>query len=216
MSTLTDITVQPATAADLPAAARVLADAFSADPVMAAIIPEQADRDERLTELFTAVLSSGAYRTGVVDLARRGIDGEIVGVAAWEAPGAMRGALGRQLRELPRFARAIGWTRLPHALGLLSQLDRHRPDSPHWYLGEIGVSSTARGMGVGGRLLRAQLDMLDATRQSAYLESSTPDNRRLYRRAGFVELGEITGIPGARPARMLRAPQSLAPAPVGG
>ena len=68
------------------------------------------------------------------------------------------------------------------------------------------MSAAARGKGVGKALLSAQLDTLDTTRQVAYLESSTPDNRRLYRRLGFEELSPIAGLPGAQPVAMLRLP----------
>lgn len=199
------ISVTPARAAELAPASAILAEAFAQDPVMAAVVPGTRRRHERLIDLFHGLLASGPYATGTVDLARDA-DGTILGVAAWEGPHAERGALARQASELPRFARALGWLGMPRALSLLSRLARHRPRAPHWYLAEIGVSAAARGRGVGKALLSAQLDTLDATRQTAYLESSTPDNRRLYRRLGFEELSPIEGVPGARPVAMLRLP----------
>ncbi|EZP28197.1 GNAT family N-acetyltransferase [Microbacterium oleivorans] len=199
------ITVTPARATDLASASVILAEAFAHDPVMSAIVPGSHRRHERLTELFHGLLASGPYATGTVDLARDA-DGTLLGVAAWEGPHAERGAFGRQTGELPRFARALGWLGMPRALALLSRLARHRPRAPHWYLAEIGVSAAARGKGVGKALLAAQLDTLDTTRQTAYLESSTPDNRRLYRRFGFEELSPIDGVPGATPVAMLRLP----------
>ena len=203
---MTTIDITPATWEDLPVAAGILAEAFHDDPVLRAIAPGKDRRLERLTDLFSAILRSGPFATGTVDVARRSGDDEILGVAAWEGPGADRGAFRRQVRELPRFTRALGWLGLPRAIGLLDKLEGHRPRSPHWYLAEIGVSPRARGLGIGGRLLRTHLSALDAMRQSAYLESSTPDNRRLYRRLGFQEAGAINGIPGATPERMLRLP----------
>ena len=199
------ITVTPARADDLAPAAAILAEAFEKDPVMASVVPGSARRRERLTDLFHALLASGPYATGTVDLAHDA-DGTILGVAAWEGPHAERGSLARQVGELPRFGRALGWLGIPRALALLSRLARHRPRAPHWYLAEIGVSAAARGKGVGKALLSAQLDTLDTTRQVAYLESSTPDNRRLYRRLGFEELSPIEGVPGAQPVAMLRLP----------
>ena len=68
------------------------------------------------------------------------------------------------------------------------------------------MSAGARGLGVGRMLLTTQLRAVDAMRQWAYLESSTPDNRRLYRRHGFEEVTLIEGLPGALPAAMLRRP----------
>lgn len=196
--------VRTATHDDLAPASRVLAEAFIDDPVIRAVLPGDEDRLTRIGGLFHATLASGAYPSGRVDVAIDASTGDILGVAAWEAPDSRRGALARQLRQFPRFVAALGWCGLPRGLRLLGRLDRHRPASPHWYLAEIGVSAAARGRGVGGELLRTQLAVLDATRQSAYLESSTPDNRRLYRRLGFRELGAIRGIPGARPMAMLR------------
>ncbi|GAB3148720.1 GNAT family N-acetyltransferase [Microbacterium neimengense] len=202
---MSNITVAPARAEELRPAAAILAEAFEHDPVLGVIVPQRDRRRERLTDLFEGTLSAGPYATGTVDLARDD-DGELLGVAAWEGPEARRGALGRLAQRLPLFVRSIGWMRLARAFGLLSRMERYRPKAPHWYLAEIGVSTRARGRGVGATLLATHLRALDAMRQNAYLESSTPDNRRLYRRLGFEELTPITGLPGARPVAMLRRP----------
>ncbi len=193
-----EITITTARRGDLPAAADVLSEAFEADPVLAAIVPTPGRWRTRLAHLFHGMLAAGAFTTGTVDLARDG-DGSILGVAVWEGPNARHGALGRLVGQAPHFVRALGWRGIPRALSLFSHLERQRPDSPHWYRAEVGVTARARGRGVGGRLLSTHLDALDAMRQSAYLESSTPVNRRLYRRLGFEEVRPITG--GRAPAR---------------
>jgi ribosomal protein S18 acetylase RimI-like enzyme len=82
-------------------------------------------------------------------------------------------------------------------------MDRARPAAPHWYLAEIGVAAAARGRGVGGLLLEHALDRVDR-RRDAYLESSTPHNRRLYRRHGFGDGAPITGLGAAAPISMWR------------
>ncbi|QCQ16969.1 GNAT family N-acetyltransferase [Microbacterium sp. RG1] len=202
---MSNIIVTPARAEELRPAASILAEAFEHDPVLGVIVPQRDRRRERLTDLFEATLNAGPYTTGTVDLARSS-DGELLGVAAWEGPEARRGALGRLARRLPLFVRSMGWMRLAGAFAMLSRMERYRPTAPHWYLAEIGVSSRARGRGVGATLLSTHLRALDTMRQNAYLESSTPDNRRLYRRLGFEELAPITGLPGARPVAMLRRP----------
>ncbi|RRR98452.1 GNAT family N-acetyltransferase [Glycomyces terrestris] len=190
---------------EFAAAADVLAEAFVDDPVARGIVPFEADRRRRLAHLFTAVLRSGPGPRGVIDLARREGDERIVGVAAWEAPGSRRGALGRELAQLPLFLKAFGPAGLPRAMMMEHRLQRHRPTVPHWYLADIGVSVSARGLGVGSALLRARLDAVDQAGLPAYLESSTPENRRLYARFGFGELASIAGIPGASPVAMLRS-----------
>lgn len=196
---MTELHVTPAREADLPAAAAVLAHAFRDDPVMAAILPG-GRRLERLTTLFTAMLRGAPFETGSVDLARRAGSDEILGVAAWEGPGAPS----LPWRQIPGYLLALGLAGVVRAAALSSRLARHRPRSPHWYLAQIGVSPKARGLGVGGALLRSRLETLDVTREAAYLESSTPDNRRLYSRLGFEEIAPIRGIRGASPMAMLR------------
>ncbi|MDN5858748.1 MAG: GNAT family N-acetyltransferase, partial [Pseudonocardia sp.] len=48
-----------------------------------------------------------------------------------------------------------------------------------------------RGAGQGSAMLRTVLDRADRSRVPAYLEATSPDNRRLYERHGFVVTGEI-------------------------
>ncbi|MFF2267409.1 GNAT family N-acetyltransferase [Cellulosimicrobium cellulans] len=200
------ILVTHAAAEDLSQAAHVLARAFIDDPVMTAIVRPGGYRERRLQQLFLAMLRSGPHPAGVVDIARDRAGGEILGVAAWEAPGATRGATKRQLVHAPLFVSALGAAGLLRAIAVARRLAKHRPARPHWYLGEIGVAESARGKGVGTALLRSRLEAIDRTQHSAYLESSTPQNRRLYKRFGFEEHSSIEGIRAASPVAMHRPP----------
>ena len=196
------IRIAPASATELPEAASVLADAFRDDPVLGALVAPSPDRAARLAAFFEATLRSGTHATGVVDVARRDDDDAIVGVAAWEAPHRGGGAL-RRVLELPRFLRALG-TRGPAAPVIDHRLTQARPRRSHWYLAQIGIAATARGLGVGGHLLATRLARIDAECSDAWLESSTPANRRLYARHGFQERGEVPVLRGVRPMGMLR------------
>lgn len=195
--------VVPAVPADLPAAADVLAEAFAYDPVIGAFVTPGPGRARRTATLFRAMLASS--RHGVVDLARRD-DGEILGAALWEPPAAPAPwrSLVRQALELPAFVTALGPGGVLRAARRQQVLGAHRPSAPHWYLGEIGVARAGRRMGVGTALLQWRLAQVDARGEAAYLESSTPVNRRLYLRHGFQVRAAIVGIPGAAPAAMWR------------
>lgn len=200
--------VVPAVPADLPAAADVLTEAFEQDPVIGAFVPAGPHRSRRIATLFRALLASS--RHGVVDLARRD-DGTVVGAALWEPPARpapVRGLL-RQALQLPGFLAALGPVGTLRAARRQAALARHRPAAEHWYLGEIGVAAEGRGAGVGTALLQWRLAQVDARGEAAYLESSTPVNRRLYERHGFRVRAVIDGIPGASPAAMWR-PAGLA------
>lgn len=198
----------PAAPADVPAAAAVLASAFQHDTVMASVVGPGATTP-RLAALFRALLRVGAMRSGRVDLARRESDGAVLGVAVWEAPG-HRTRLLDQLTELPSFVGALGWRGILSAARQQSVLASFRPAEPHWYLAEIGVSSDARGAGVGSALLASRLEVIDAERMPAYLESSNERNRTLYRRNGFTTIAHVRGIPNVSPAAMWRPAQVAA------
>ena len=196
-------TIAPASSADVPAAASVLASAFANDTVMGTLIDGQY-KESRLARLFRALMRTGALRTGRIDLTRRDTDGGLLGAAIWEPPGRHFSLLD-QARELPSFVRALGWGGLGRAVRIQRTLAHHRPAEPHWYLAQIGVSAEARGMGVGSALLESRLEQIDAEGLPAYLESSNERNRALYRRHGFESIASIDRIPNASPTGMWRA-----------
>ena len=95
----------------------------------------------------------------------------------------------------------------PDLYAVLEQMGSHHPAEPHWYLPLIGVDPSFQGRGSGGALLSFALKRFDEEKRVAYLESTNPRNISLYRRHGFVELGEIqigsspTVVPMARQPR---------------
>lgn len=201
------ITVRPASPVEVPAAAAVLAEAFAADPVLAEIRPPRPgeDRVAVLTALFTALVRTVPERSRALDVAVD--DGRVVGAAFWEAPRPHPGALLAFLAQVPALLRVLGLPGGLRALRHRQRMDRARPAAPHWYLAEIGVAATARGRGVGGLLLEHALGRVDGDREHAYLESSTPQNRRLYRRHGFGDGAPLTGFRSAAPVSMWRPAQ---------
>jgi len=201
-----ELVVTPATRADVPAAAAVLAEAFREDAATLAITGLGRPTETQLAALFRPLISSGPLRHGHVDLARRADDGALVGVALWEPPGRVSSLahLAHEAAELPAFLRALGIRGMVRAARNQARLAAHRPSEPHWYLAMIGAAAEARGAGVGTALLAARLAVVDADAMPAYLESSSEQNRRLYVRHGFATTSIITAVEGARPAAMLR------------
>lgn len=205
-------TITPAAPADVPAAADVLAEAFTDDAVVAAITGRPRPTSAQLAALFGALMRTGALHHGRVDLVRRTSDGAVLGVASWEAPGSVA-HLVHQAAELPAFLRALGLKGLVYGARHQATLASYRPSEPHWYLAQIGVSAQARGTGVGTALLTSRLAAIDAVGTPAYLESSNERNRSLYMRHGFETISAITGIPGVRPAAMWRTGRPAAAQP---
>ena len=68
-------------------------------------------------------------------------------------------------------------------------VQKARPVFPHWYLGYIAVTETARGRGLGSALLDRAVE--NAGEEAVYLESTTAASQALYERKGFVPLGAV-------------------------
>lgn len=199
-----EITVRPATEPEVARAAAVLAEAFADDPVLAEFRPARPgeDRAAVLGRLFTALVRSVPAGSRALDVAVS--DDRVVGAAFWQAPRPHRGGLVAFVRQVPELVAVLGVRGGLRALRHLRRMDRARPSAQHWYLAEIGVAAVARGQGVGGLLLEHALDRVDGQAQHAYLESSTPANRRLYRRHGFGDGAPIAGFRSAAPISMWR------------
>jgi len=89
----------------------------------------------------------------------------------------------------------------------MTQIGEFHPTISHWYLPLLGADLPYQGRGYGSALLRHALARCDEDRLPAYLEASSPLNKRLYERHGFEEIGVIQagGSPPMWP--MLRKPQ---------
>jgi ribosomal protein S18 acetylase RimI-like enzyme len=198
------VVIEPAGPEDAAECATLIAEQLGADPVMRALVPITKDRTRRLAALHLAQLRSGPLLDGTVDVARVEAGGDVVGVAVWEAPGSGRHRWPR-VRQLLPAVRAVGLRHLPRTAVQMSRYERHRPRRPHWYLAEIVVGASARGLGVGSELLRHRLAQIDLEQAPAYLEATTDGSRRLYERFGFRSLG-LVPVAGPRPTAMLREP----------
>jgi ribosomal protein S18 acetylase RimI-like enzyme len=97
------------------------------------------------------------------------------------------------------------------ALGEL--LDTHHPTDPHWHLAFLAVHPERWGTGLGGALMRHTHARLDADGVSAYLEATNDDNRRVYRRHGYVDLEPpAVLLPDGTPFYRMWRPPVAAPA----
>lgn len=72
---------------------------------------------------------------------------------------------------------------------------RHPAGTPHHHLALLGVRPDRQGRGLGGALLDAHHKELDRDGLPAYLESSSPRNRQLYRRRGYIALEPSIELP---------------------
>lgn len=92
------------------------------------------------------------------------------------------------------------------AFAVFEQMDEAHPKEPHWYLPLIGTDPARRSSGFGSALLDHRLTICDQQNVPAYLEATSPENIRLYRRHGFEVLDtiQVGGSPPITP--MVRKP----------
>lgn len=195
------IEIRKATPSDEPTIKTALGRAFQDDPVFRWIVPDDALRRARLASVF------GAFSEVYLPLGETYVASAGAGAALWAPAGVepftpeQAEAFGQRLFEVlgPDAERAAALDEL---------LDEHHPEEPALYLQFVGVVREHQGQGLGSRMLTVVLERADASGTPAYLEATSPDNRRLYRRHGFEVLEELTLPDGPSLWPMWRDPQA--------
>jgi ribosomal protein S18 acetylase RimI-like enzyme len=184
--------VRRARPGDAAAVSSVLAAAFTDDPVFRWLVPDDGARpvaSQGFFDLVTEVLAphDDAWTTA---------DG-VHGAALWVPYG----------REpMPEDAAAVFGTRVAELFSpygdrveqLMGAVLAVHPAEPHEYLWFLGVEPAAQGQGIGSSLLAPVLGRADRAGHPAYLEATSPRNRALYERHGFVAAAPIA-VPGGPP-----------------
>lgn len=171
--------VSPAT--DEDRAVATITMAFSSDPVARWFLPE-ANRFLTYWPQVLRALGGAAFAEGTAD----SID-DFGGVALWLPPGVAQdeGTMGAITAE------AVPVADQGDVFGVMEQMDEFHLTEPHWYLPFIGVDVTKQARGYGSALLRHALERCDRDQLPAYLDATSPLNKRLYERHGFEALGVI-------------------------
>ena len=193
-------------------AARLLARAFHADPILTFFLNDPACRKVAFPAFFRAAIYE-TWECGYTYAAFT--DRRLIGVAVWIPPSGA--APSRQFRRRADRNHSIVKVRFPrraHALyrGLAALMELH-PAKPHWYLSFVGVDPAYQSKGVGRKLTAPVLKNADREGQLCYLETPFPETHEFYCRQGF-ELGPATHpFKGARKLwTMVRAPKKIATA----
>jgi GNAT superfamily N-acetyltransferase len=188
--------------ADHQAVATIVAGAFFDDPVVAWLLPDVDRRRQVIVPLFEVSIEP-YLRNGEVYLTDKG-----EGAAVWLPPGH---ELTTSEEEAATFGAALEAVAADaiERLGLLEEtFAQHHPEGPLYYCQFLATVPALQGRGIGSAFLRDQLQRADQERMPAYHEATTPRNRALYERHGYVNQGEIT-LPDGGPTlwRMWRDPR---------
>lgn len=179
-------TLRRATAADVPALARMLARAFYDDPVLCWSCRPARLRENVLVRFFSARLRQLLPHEDVWTTE------ELACAALWAPPGRFHTTAREdlQLAAVLRHPR-LAW-RLPLVTAGLLRVQGRHPNAPaHWYLAVLGTEPGQQGKGLGSAALRPLLARCDADGVAAYLESSKERNLDFYARHGFRVTGEL-------------------------
>ncbi|ORA40148.1 hypothetical protein BST13_01330 [Mycobacterium aquaticum] len=164
----------------------VLSEAFFADRIFRWIIPDDEQR-RRCGYLFYEVLVEAFWRNGEIWVAGAG-----KGAALWLPPGvSLVPPADAETLAARLLATTGGAESTARMAELFAALDAHHPTEPCWYLNFMGIDPAAQGQGLGSALLASALGQADQEGMPAYLEASSPQNRKLYERHGYETMGEL-------------------------
>lgn len=199
MAAVTDLELGEVAAAEVGAAALVLARALQSNPTTVSAYLTDAGRRTRVLErLFRALLRA----RGQPALCARW-DGAIVGVAGFDAVGECQRLSAADLRVLvPALAR-VGPRAARATVRIMMAWEKQDPDLPHNHLGPVAVDPDMQHQGIGSRLMEAYCARLETAGEASYLETDKPENVVFYRRFGYGVIAEAEVV-GAESWFMLR------------
>ncbi|MEU4401599.1 GNAT family N-acetyltransferase [Micromonospora orduensis] len=175
--TAPEITI--ATPADRERVVGTLVAAFTKDPILRHLFPDEATYPRYAAAFFGHLFDKRVHRASIWTI------GGGASVAIWEPPADGHGTPdGRFSARYPDdvLARVRAYDEAVHAA---------LPTFPFWYLGVLGTHPDSAGQGWGRAVMRAGLDRAAAEGLPAVLETSNPNNVELYRRAGWEVLGTM-------------------------
>jgi GNAT superfamily N-acetyltransferase len=196
-----DTGIRRAHATDRTAVAATVAAGFFDDPVTQWLLPDVEHRRQVILPVFevyiAAYLPHGeTYLTA---------DGN--GAAVWLPPGAQLLDTEQEQAFVDALAALTG-AGVDRLLQLEEIFAGHHPTEPLYYCQFLSTVPAFQGRGIGSALLRDMLQRADADHLPAYHEATSPRNRALYERHGYVNLGELV-LPDGGPTlwRMWRDPR---------
>jgi GNAT superfamily N-acetyltransferase len=196
-----DRTIRRAGADEVDVVARTVAAAFFDDPVTRWLLPD-VDQRRRVVEPMFRLYVAPYVRHGETYLAG---DGD--GAAVWLPPGVELQSRDEEA-ELGRALEALVGPDLRRFELLAQTFEQHHPREPLYYCQFLATMPALQGRGIGSTFLRQMLARADREGMPAYHEATTPRNRALYERHGYVNEGVFELPDGGPPLwRMWRSPR---------
>lgn len=195
-----DLGIRRAGPADQETVAATICAGFFDDPVTGWLLPDPVRRRDVIEPMFR--LYAGAYlRHGGAYVTSDGS-----GVAVALPPNTHLLAPDEEL-SFGQASQDLAGPDADRFFQLEEAFAHYHPEGPLYYLQFLATVPAYQGRGIGSALLATMLSRADREGMPAYHEATTPRNRALYERYGYVNLGEFT-LPDDGPTlwRMWREP----------
>ncbi len=177
----------PVSKKELKNISRVLANAFSEDPIIKAMNLES----KEINWMYEIPIRSG-LRYGNVFATSENLEGIIAFCPGKYANMKMWNII-RSGSIIPALKLIRKYGKTMQRMGKILKEDKKNLNiGPYLYLFVIGVSQEYQGKGFGGKMLRALIEKSENEGKSIYLETETEENVSLYRKFGFEILKKIT------------------------
>ncbi len=191
--------VRPATLADLPRLADVLALAFQDDPVTRSHFPPGGDVIPTMRRFFGSVLEGEFLPRGLVLTTE-----DVAAVAVWLPPHTGEAAEETEDDGPPGFIRELFGAHAAIVEEIIRIQRLHHLTERHYYLQFMGTLPDKQGRGIGSAVLAPVLERCDEEQLPAYLDASSERSRDFYLGRGFEVFGELPLSTGARFWQMRR------------
>jgi ribosomal protein S18 acetylase RimI-like enzyme len=181
-----------ATSDDTPAIARALAGAFFDDPVFRWIYPDDEQRRHVLPPFFSL------YTETILRHDETYAAGDVTGAALWVPPG-QPAVPEEEAEDFGRRMEELSGENPERAFAVSKLIDEHHPPGSYYFLQFMGVEPESQGRGIGSALLTEALERCDQEDARAYLDATSPRNKRFYERHGFRASDEYAPEGGGPP-----------------
>ena len=172
-------TIIKANSKDLERVKGVLKLGFASDALLRWVFPD-ASSFLKSFDIWMEEFSKIAFENDIVYSEKN-----FYGSSLWHPPGGQfdSSALDSTFASIPH-------DRIEVVIKFFEEFEKYHPEDA-WYLPFIAVDPAKQRQGIGSFLLKEALQMIDEKNDRAYLEASNEQNKALYERHGFVEIGRV-------------------------
>jgi GNAT superfamily N-acetyltransferase len=180
-----DLGIRRTDISDIAAVAATVAAGFFDDPVTQWLLPDEHRRRQLVQPMFEL------YVAPYVRLGETYLTADGNGAAVWLLPGVELLTDQEEESFVQALEELVGPDAERHAL-LAETFERYHPTQPLYYCQFLATVPAMQSRGIGSAFLRDMLARADREGMPAYHEATSPRNRALYERHGYVTQGEFT------------------------